>query len=169
MGETRLTGGCQCGAVRYALHAMPSDPCICYCRMCQKQFGNFFGALASVDMKDFELTRGELAFFRSSRDFERSFCRDCGTPLGYRSASPPHMGISIGSLDDRSSVKPARQYGVESREPWLGEILALPAVETGAGDGETPASLEAICQSNRQHPDHDTDQWPRLDNDAPLV
>ena len=37
MSENRtpaLTGGCQCGAVRYALYAVPPEPSICHCRMC---------------------------------------------------------------------------------------------------------------------------------------
>jgi hypothetical protein len=37
MSESRtpaLTGGCQCGAVRYALYAVPPEPSICHCRMC---------------------------------------------------------------------------------------------------------------------------------------
>jgi hypothetical protein len=29
-----MTGGCQCGAVRYALYSVPSEPSICHCRMC---------------------------------------------------------------------------------------------------------------------------------------
>ena len=32
------TGGCQCGAVRYALYAMPEGS-VCHCRMCQKAVG----------------------------------------------------------------------------------------------------------------------------------
>ena len=39
MSEQRkpvLTGGCQCGAVRYALYAAPDRAGICHCRMCQK-------------------------------------------------------------------------------------------------------------------------------------
>jgi hypothetical protein len=38
MNETRkpvLTGGCQCGAVRYALYATPYNAHVCHCRMCQ--------------------------------------------------------------------------------------------------------------------------------------
>ena len=42
MTAFRLTGGCQCGAVRYCLHEPPADPHICHCRMCQKAFGSFF-------------------------------------------------------------------------------------------------------------------------------
>ena len=46
MSDFRLTGGCQCGAVRYALLEPPSNPHICHCRMCQKAFGSFFAPLA---------------------------------------------------------------------------------------------------------------------------
>src|SRR5215475_8929725 len=45
MTETRQplhTGGCQCGAVRYALYGQPTNPHVCHCRMCQKAFGNYF-------------------------------------------------------------------------------------------------------------------------------
>jgi hypothetical protein len=31
-----LSGGCQCGAVRYALYAEPEGASVCHCRMCQK-------------------------------------------------------------------------------------------------------------------------------------
>ena len=44
MNAIRLTGGCQCGAVRYALLAAPSEPHLCHCRMCQKAFGSYFAA-----------------------------------------------------------------------------------------------------------------------------
>ena len=33
------TGGCQCGAVRYALLALPLEVSVCHCRMCQKASG----------------------------------------------------------------------------------------------------------------------------------
>jgi hypothetical protein len=43
-----LTGGRQCGAVRYALSALPEDAHFCHCRMCQKAVGGPFAALAGV-------------------------------------------------------------------------------------------------------------------------
>ena len=41
MSETNLTltGGCQCGAVRYALAEQPGVRPLCHCRMCQKAVG----------------------------------------------------------------------------------------------------------------------------------
>src|SRR4051794_746309 len=61
-----LTGGCQCGAVRYALFSIPSEPSICHCRMCQKAFGNYFAPLAGVPLGDLEWTNGQPGTFHSS-------------------------------------------------------------------------------------------------------
>ena len=157
MVDFRMTGGCQCGAVRYALHAMPDTPCICHCRMCQKQAGNYFGAFAGIEERHFEVTRGKVAYFRSSDIGDRGFCRDCGTPLVYRYTSDARVAVTLGSLDDPAKLKPIVQYGVESRMPWFSELAVLPATE--ADDLET---CENIRRSNRQHPDHDTTTWPPL-------
>ena len=159
MTAVRITGGCQCGAVRHALHSAPVDPSICHCRMCQKQFGNFFGTFAGVDMKDFEMTRGELAAFRSSEAAERVFCAQCGTPLGFRYRDRPRISVSIGLLDEPVLMKPTVQYGLEGRLPWLPEILANPGTTTGTGDPKQER-YEEVRTHPRQHPDHDTAAWP---------
>ena len=106
----------------------------------------------------FETTRGTIAWFASSDDARRGFCRDCGTPLAYRFGSRPRISVALGSLDDPEHVKPVVQYGAEGRVSWLTEVLALPATVTGAGD--VPERYEQIRQTDHQHPDHDTVVWP---------
>ena len=49
MRNSHITGGCQCGAVRYALHEEPTGAHICHCRMCKKAFGSFFVPLVGVE------------------------------------------------------------------------------------------------------------------------
>jgi hypothetical protein len=39
-----LTGGCQCGAIRFALSAPPKKVSVCHCRMCQKASGAPFAS-----------------------------------------------------------------------------------------------------------------------------
>lgn len=163
MPEELWTGGCQCGAVRYEFTAKPDNPCVCHCRMCQKQFGNFFGSFAGSHSDHFRLTRGSLAVFESSDDAERGFCRDCGTPLTYKAKSHPRISVSIGSLDRHSEMKPEFQYGLESREAWVGDLALLPGTLTGEGDNgedDTTERFDLIRRTNRQHPDHDTGRWP---------
>lgn len=161
MGEVRVTGGCQCGAVRYALHAEPTYPMICYCRMCQKQFGNVFGAFVSVQRKDFELTRGTLGRWKSSDIGVRTFCADCGTPMGWDSLDPvkTNTWVSLGSLDDVEAVKPVAAWGSEGRVSWIDAVMALPVGPTGGGDA-TADYRDADRIHPRTHPDHDTAEWP---------
>ncbi|HET7714154.1 MAG TPA: GFA family protein [Bauldia sp.] len=156
--EVRITGGCQCGAVRYALHAMPTDPSICHCRMCQKAFGSYFAPLAGVPIDKFELTRGALSVFRSSDPTERGFCRDCGTPLTFRYLDKPRISVALGSLDEPEKIPPGRQYGIEGRVSWFGALAALPGDVTTEED--EPDLAGRIAATNRQHPDHDTVAWP---------
>jgi hypothetical protein len=55
LNQERITGGCN--VVRCVMRSMPRQR-IRHCRVCQKQFGNYFGSFAGVDKKDFEVTRG---------------------------------------------------------------------------------------------------------------
>ena len=154
MAEERaavLRGGCQCGAVRYALYAEPVSAGICHCRMCQKALGNLFVAAAGVPEEAFAWTRGRPAVFASSSAAERGFCRECGTPLSFRYLGRKEISITIGSLDEPAQVKPREQIGIESRVPWLEAALALPGQTTEEG---APADVLAGLK-NLQHPDRE--------------
>ena len=50
------------------------------------------------------VTRGTIAWFDSSDDAARGFCRDCGTPLAYRFKGIPRIAMTIGSLDDLNAA-----------------------------------------------------------------
>ena len=154
-----LTGGCQCGAVRYALHAAPTGASICHCRMCQKAFGSYFAPLAGVPLDKFELTRGTLSIFRSSDQTERGFCQNCGTPLTFHYIGRPRISVSLGSLDEPEKIRPVEQFGIESRMPWFADLDSLPGEKTTEED--EPELASKIAASNYQHPDHDTAVWPR--------
>jgi hypothetical protein len=143
-----LTGGCQCGAVRYALFAAPERAGICHCRMCQKAVGGPFSAWANVRMENFAWTRGAPGTFRSSSAAERGFCPRCGTPLYFAYVERPEsISLSIGSLDTPAAVRLMEVEGSESRlanfDPTV--LAALPV----------HATKEARITSY-QHPDHDT-------------
>ena len=153
---TLHTGGCQCGAVRYRAEGALGFPHVCHCRMCQKAAGNYFMPFAGAMIENFSITRGEPAWFQSSATVRRGFCAACGTPLFYDGSSD-HISITLGSLDDPPSIKPELQTNLAHKMPWFGELdhLALePQMDTSAKE---EAEIRA---SSRQHPDHDTQQWP---------
>jgi hypothetical protein len=66
MKAERLSGGCQCGAVRFVCRSAPFNIHVCHCRMCQKAVGGPFAVICPVMKSDFEVTRGEIAWFHSS-------------------------------------------------------------------------------------------------------
>ena len=146
-----MTGGCQCGAVRYALYAEPTGSSICHCRMCQKAFGNYFAPFTGVRLKDLAWTRGEPGVFQSSELVERGFCRDCGTPLSYRKVERDRISVSLGSLDDPGRIRMEKQDGIESRLAAFATLHELPGETT---DESTPPEWLPRLAS-RQHPDRD--------------
>ena len=121
-----LTGGCQCGAVRYRLKAEPTGVNVCHCRMCQKASGGPFMTFGGVRMAEFVVTRGSISTFKSSDIAERGFCAQCGTPLTYRGFGADRVSVTLGSLDDPNEAEPTGQLGVESRVRWLLRSLARP-------------------------------------------
>ncbi len=153
MAETKpvLTGGCQCGAIRFAISAPPVRVSICHCRMCQKATGAPFASFADVEKSDFAWTKGKPAAFRSSSIAERDFCSACGTPLSFRRIDGPRIEILTGSFDRPDRVVPTRQYGAESRLGWVVAIANLPSQTTVQNYG--PEKMNSIV--SYQHADHD--------------
>jgi len=151
MTDPILTGGCQCGAVRYRLTAEPRSS-VCHCRMCQKAVGGPFAALAKVPDSAFAWTRGQPAAFRSSTAAERHFCRDCGTPLTFHYLDGDGIEVTTASLDDPAAWPPTMVFGTESRLPWIA-ILAGDTLPLGMPS--QPATGPRTIVS-RQHPDRET-------------
>ena len=145
--QAGLTGGCQCGAVRYRLQAEPSAANICHCRMCQKAGGGPFMAFAGACLNEIVFTRGGPKVFASSEVAERGFCAECGTPLTYRLLDRDRIAVTLGSLDNPQAVAPEIEFGVESKLGWLDAISRLPVRDISAFVG--------VEVRSRQHPDHD--------------
>ena len=150
-GKPVFTGGCQCGAVRFAVTATPNRVSICHCRMCQKASGAPFASFADINKTDFAWTKGEPAAFRSSSIAMRDFCAACGTPLSFRRIDGDRIEIMTGAFDHPDRVIPTRQFGTESRLGWVVGISNLPSLTTQQNYG--PEKMATIV--SHQHPDHD--------------
>lgn len=144
------TGGCQCGAVRYAV-TPPIAACdLCHCRMCQKASGGPFMVFIAVPTASVRFTRGAPALYASSSFARRGFCRDCGTPLTYQ-RRPERLSLSHGSLDEPGLIAPTERLSSETVLPWSEHVGALP-IESLAGWIAAEGLGAAV---NNQQPDHD--------------
>jgi len=142
----KMTGGCQCGAVRYELTAPPRRASICHCRMCQRASGSYFLPLANVEFKDFTVTKGALAIYASSPVVDRGFCAACGSPLTFRYIEADGISVSIGSLDEPDRIAPGNQYGTESTSAHFHGLSALPSETTEAS---TPPDVYRKIPGNK--------------------
>jgi hypothetical protein len=151
-----VSGGCQCGAVRFRVDGALGRASVCHCRMCQKAFGSAFGPFVTAKRAEVVWTRGEPRRFRSSNLVRRGFCADCGTPLTYE-LTDQEIDLAIGAFDAPAPIKPEVQLSPEHALPWVQALGAVPKV-TVAGSQELAEHHARVV--SYQHPDHDTEAWP---------
>lgn len=142
-----LTGGCQCGAVRYSLNSLPVVFYACHCTECQKQSSSAFGESFRVRRKDLTVT-GTLATFErpsASGPLTGEFCTQCGTRLFHRRGKYSEtLNIKAGSLDDASWLHPAGHIWTKSKQPWV--ILPEDALTYDRQPEDNDAALIAKWQ-----------------------
>lgn len=128
----RMTGGCACGAVRYAAEIDGPDAYLCHCRMCQRATGSVSIAFVGVREEGVRW-EGEPDWYRSSAIAERPFCSTCGTSLGFRYVEEGRdkMDLTVASFDEPGYFKPTQpHFGAESmHEAWV-DTSALPRVRS---------------------------------------
>ena len=142
MSEREITGGCQCGAVRYRVTGGLGGFGICHCRMCQRATGNAFAPLVTAHNVEWG---GEPKRYPSSDIADRGFCADCGTPLFYAPHGLEGVELMVGTLDDPNVVAPRRHTGVESMVEWLHLSDDLPRKETTTrgAEGGGPETIKS--------------------------
>ena len=130
---TKLTGGCQCGQLRYEVRGEPLGAYCCHCTQCQTQSGSAFGMSLIVAWPDWHVTEGEVTTW--SRTTERGtttichFCATCGTRVMHeRAGNTTRVTLKAGTLDDTSGLHVAGHMWVSSAQPWLRPLLRGPLV-----------------------------------------
>lgn len=77
----RATGGCMCGAVRYAVSGPLRDIIACHCSQCRRMGGHYVAATATL-RADLKISGSEaLTWYRASSEAVRAFCATCGSTL----------------------------------------------------------------------------------------
>jgi hypothetical protein len=119
-----LTGGCQCGAVRYRLTEMPLSLYACHCTNCQTMSGSAFGLSMPIARSAFEITQGQLKPWHRTTPSGAAavlwFCGDCGCRvLGERPSRPGVGVLRGGSLDDTAWLTPVAHIWTRSAQSWM--------------------------------------------------
>lgn len=105
------TGGCSCGAIRFAATGTPLRVGICHCLDCRKHHGSLFYA-AAIFPGDAVTVSGS-----PSEHAGRSFCPTCGASVFARSGV--EIELHLGSLDSPDQLRPTYECWTVRREAWL--------------------------------------------------
>lgn len=124
-----MSGGCQCGRIRFTARLEHFEAYLCHCRMCQRATGGMAVPYVSL-RKDQRDWHGEPDWYASSPIARRPFCSRCGTPLGTEYPDDDLCDLLLGCFDDPSPFLCTRHYGVEAiHAHWL-DLGHLPRVRS---------------------------------------
>jgi hypothetical protein len=128
----KIDGGCHCGQLRYEAEIDPASVEICHCEDCQVLSGTAFRVVVPVPEEAFRLTNGEPKTYvktaESGAKRIQAFCSHCGSQIYATSAAPGKrtFGLRVGTIRQRRTLVPSKQYWCKSALPWLDTLPQLP-------------------------------------------
>lgn len=123
------TGGCMCGAIRYAAEGAPLSTLYCHCTSCRKHTGAPAVMLVGYKLEQVSYTKGEPKIYESSPGVGRAFCDQCGTPLTWEGDGGelgPLVEFLISTLDNPEDFAPQCHIHHGERIPWFETSDHLP-------------------------------------------
>lgn len=113
------SGGCRCGAVRFAAATEPAFLVYCHCDDCRRATGAPVVAFVGFEADAVTWPAAAQKVYRNGKA-ERVFCAECGTPLGYRHDSRPDRAYFYTTIMDHPENYPPRAHVFASRQlAWL--------------------------------------------------
>ncbi|WP_137700429.1 GFA family protein [Marimonas lutisalis] len=121
-----ITGGCQCGQLRFRASGEPKRVGICHCLDCRKHHGALFYA-AAIFPADAVVIKGEVKGYAG-----RFVCPVCGSSVFARSGDETEL--HLGAMDAPDQFTPSYECWTIRREAWL---PPFPTARQYARDRET--------------------------------
>ena len=122
MPELPLTGGCNCGGVRYEIGEPLLSAGYCHCKRCQRRTGTAASPQARIASGSLRLVSGEdllRDWDPGDGGFAKVFCSVCGSSLWSRNpAEPEVMSVRLGTLDGDPGIRPSYRQWLESAAAW---------------------------------------------------
>jgi len=119
--ELPLTGGCNCGAVRFEITEPLRSARYCHCTRCQRRTGTASSANGAVAPGSFRIVLGEekLRAWKPEDGHEKWFCGECGSAIFTRDPEDhSNLGVRLGALDGDPGVRPSIRQFVAYAAVW---------------------------------------------------
>jgi hypothetical protein len=121
MTDYPLTGGCNCGAVRFEVTAPLVKAGYCHCKRCQRRSGSAVSVSAFPAAGTFRIVAGQDALreWKPERGGYKYFCGVCGSQV--YANNPSHadpIGIRMGAFDGDPGIRPSVRQFVSYAAVW---------------------------------------------------
>lgn len=130
---TQFSGGCLCGAVRYACTAEPVMAGHCHCEDCRRSSGTGHCSHLMVPEAGVAITGMTTAFGRAADSgavIMRHFCPTCGAAVFSRNPNMAGMvALRASSLDDLEVFKPQMHVYAARAPSWDRPGEGLPSFD----------------------------------------
>lgn len=115
-----FAGSCLCRKVTYSVHGFNRQAANCYCTMCQKFHGAAFGTLVGVKGLIWKSGVESLHHFTAPNGTIRTFCKVCGSSIGFRVKEAPleEIELAIATFDDDIPVQLDAQIYTRYKADW---------------------------------------------------
>lgn len=115
-----LTGGCQCGAVRYTVADEFIYAVNCHCSRCRAATGSAFKPLAGIEREKLALIAGhDKIAIHGVEDANDTRCATCGSFLYSVVRDGEYIHVAMGSLVDTPTIRASEHIFVGSKAPWF--------------------------------------------------
>lgn len=119
---TSITGGCNCGAVRFEVSEPLVSALACWCRRCQRRTGAGGGPNARTARGSFRLVGEEDvvgAWDPGDGGWEKVFCNRCGSQICSRDpGDPAKVSVRFGALDEEPGIAVSAHQFTAYAAPW---------------------------------------------------
>jgi len=104
--DTRATGRCECGGVRYRVTGELREVVHCHCTPCRRITGHHMAA-AAAHRDDLHLdVESNLAWYHRTNEVRYGFCNRCGSTLFWMATDKTAtVAIAAGTLDQPTSLR----------------------------------------------------------------
>ena len=115
-----LAGMCLCGAVRYTVADEFVYAANCHCSNCRRTTGSAFKPFAGIERDKLSITRGADTLLNYGGEHAHdAHCKVCGSLLFSVVRDGLFVHVTMGTLLDDPSIRPAEHIFVGSKAPWF--------------------------------------------------
>jgi hypothetical protein len=136
MTDSRVSGACLCGAIRFEIETPTLFCGHCHCSMCQRNHGAGYVTWIAVPRDRLKILAGSevLRPYISSSHGKRSFCERCGTSLFCEvDEHPDQVDIPLANLQGPIDRAPNVHIFFDDRADWVEVSDGLPRLGGATG------------------------------------